>query len=182
MKKLSKIDESAWGDMMRRGSGEDIRKEDDLTNLKEIVPIDMGVSVLWADRDLEYKIDDTCYLTYEDAESIFKNTGWRFPTKEETLELFKYTRIMKNTDNVCILEGDFDGGPQLIFNKNGYKLGNSDQLFKEYCYCCWTSTEYKPSPEAYYMMNIQQYQSHIPMHKENRVPARLVKDKEKRED
>ena len=28
MKKLSKIDESAWGDMMRRGSGEEVRKED----------------------------------------------------------------------------------------------------------------------------------------------------------
>ena len=33
MKKLSKIDESAWGDMMRRGSGEEIRKEDDISHL-----------------------------------------------------------------------------------------------------------------------------------------------------
>ena len=30
MKKLSNINESAWGDMMRRGSGEIIRKEDDV--------------------------------------------------------------------------------------------------------------------------------------------------------
>ena len=34
MKKLSNIlNESAWGDMMRRGSGEDIRKEDDISHL-----------------------------------------------------------------------------------------------------------------------------------------------------
>ena len=33
MRKLSKICESAWGDMMRRGSGEEIRKEDDVNNL-----------------------------------------------------------------------------------------------------------------------------------------------------
>ena len=35
MKKLSKIDESAWGDMMRRSSGDTIRKENDV-NLLDI--------------------------------------------------------------------------------------------------------------------------------------------------
>ena len=36
MKKLSKIDESAWGDMMRRGSGESIRKEDAINTNEDL--------------------------------------------------------------------------------------------------------------------------------------------------
>jgi len=175
---MKRLSESVWSDIHKRSNGEQIRKEDITTNIRDLFPVDMGVTVLWADRDLEYKNeDDPSYFTYKEVENIIKNSKWRFPTKEETSELFKYTRIMKNTDEVCILEGDFDGGPQLIFYKNGYKLGDSDHLYKDYCYCCWTSTEYKTSPETYYMFNVYQHQSHIPMHKENRVPVRLVKDK-----
>ena len=36
MKKLSKIDESAWGDMMRRGSGDTIRKEDAINTNEDL--------------------------------------------------------------------------------------------------------------------------------------------------
>ena len=52
MKKLSNINESTWGEMRQRSSGQIIRKEDDITNIKSLEPVDMGVSVLWADRDL----------------------------------------------------------------------------------------------------------------------------------
>ena len=35
--------------------GKTVRKEDEKTNIYEIIPLDMGVDALWADRDLEWK-------------------------------------------------------------------------------------------------------------------------------
>lgn len=183
MKKLSNIlDESAWGDMMRRGSGEIIRKEDATTNINDIKPIDMGLSVLWADKDLESKKDDSCYFAYDDIENLIKNSGWRLPTKEETLELFNNTHIVKNTDELCIIEGKNNNNQQIVFYKKGYQLGDSDTIYSNSSYYCWTSTIYKLNKQAYYVMSIRQYQVHILLEKRNKVLVRLVKDKEKRED
>ena len=42
MKRLSNINESTWGDMRKRSSGEQIRKEDTIkTNIKDISPVDI---------------------------------------------------------------------------------------------------------------------------------------------
>ena len=176
MKKLSNIlDESVWGGMLDRSVGDTIRKEDDLTNIRELVPVDMGVTVLWADRDLEYK-DGNCYFDYNEAKDSIKKSEWRLPTKEEVGELIKFTKVTKVTDDVCIIEGDFDDKPQLIFNKKGYQYGISDDIIRNEMYCSWTSTP-AITPEAYIIVNIYKVVSYVPMHYGNRMCVRLVKDK-----
>ena len=178
MKKLSNIlDESVWGGMLDRSTGDSIRKEDDLTNIRELVPVDMGVSVLWADRDLERK-DGNCYFDFNEASNIIKNSKWRIPTKQESYELFQYTTMIKNTDEVCIQEGEFDDKPQLIFDKKGYQYGDNDKVFQKSTYAMWTSTE-ASEPEAYYMSVVARLNdTHFTsMHYGNRLCVRLVKDK-----
>ena len=179
MRKLSNITESVWNDIRKRGLGDEVKEEDRLTNLKELVPVDMGTTVLWADRDLEYKNeDDPSYFTYEEVEDIVKKSEWRIPTKDEFYELYKYTREIKNTDEVFVTEGDFDDSPQLIFYKKGYMYGdNTDTINYISHYCAWTSTP--RDPEGYYMIDIGHYQiaKFVPMHYLNKVCARLVKDR-----
>ena len=56
MKKLSEITESIWSDMQERGTGDTIKKEDQIiTNIKDMKPVDLGsdVPVYFADIDLE---------------------------------------------------------------------------------------------------------------------------------
>ena len=171
------VSESIWTDMQKRSSGDDLRKEDDLTNIRELVPVEMGVTVLWADRDLEWK-DGGFYFNYNEASNIIKNSKWRIPTKKESYELFQYTTMIKNTDEVCIQEGKFDDKPQLIFDKKGYKYEDGDAIFQKSMYAMWTSTEIKEI-EAYYMsviarMNDNHYTS---MDHRNRLCVRLVQDR-----
>jgi uncharacterized protein (TIGR02145 family) len=177
MKKLSNITESLWTDIQRRSAGDNIRKEDDLTNIRELVPVDMGVSVLWADRDLEWK-DGNCYFDFNEVSNIIKKTKWRIPTKQESYELFRYTTMIKNTDEVCIQEGEFDDKPQLIFDKKGYQYGDNDKVFQKSTYAMWTSTK-AIEHEAYYMSVIARINdTHFTsMHYGNRLCVRLVKDR-----
>ena len=176
MKKLSNITESLWTDIQRRSAGETIRKEDDIGNIKELIPVDMGLSVLWADKDFE--IEDECYFNFNDAIEFTKNTGWRIPTKEEVKEL-EYTLEIKNTNEVYILQGDFDDAPQLVFLKRGFKYGDSDRVAKEHSYSAWTSTK-KDLEGMYFMATYGQY-GHMgvynSMHYLNRLCVRLVKDR-----
>ena len=76
------IKESVWADIHKRSSGSQIRKED-ATNINSIKPVDIGASVLWADRDLEKQGE---YLFAFDEIQIDSNE-WRLPTKEEIDEL-----------------------------------------------------------------------------------------------
>lgn len=177
MKKLSNINESTWGEMRQRSSGQIIRKEDDITNIKSLEPVDMGVSVLWADRDLEMK-DGNCYFDYNEVNNIIKNSKWRIPTKQESYELFQYTTMIKNTDEVCIQEGKFDDKPQLIFDKKGYQYGDNDKVFQKSTYAMWTSTK-AIEHEAYYMSVIARINdTHFTsMHYGNRICVRLVQDR-----
>ena len=43
---MKKLSESIWSDMQDRSAGDKIRKEDEKTNINDIVPLDMGVDVL----------------------------------------------------------------------------------------------------------------------------------------
>lgn len=174
---MKRLSESVWSDIHRRSNGDQIRKENDITNIRDIKPVDMGVTVLWADRDLEWK-DGGCYFNYNEASDIIKNSKWRIPTKQESYELFQYTTMIKNTDEVCIQEGKFDDKPQLIFDKKGFQYGDNDKVFHKSIYAMWTSTEIKDI-EAYYMsviarMNDNHYTS---MHYGNRLCVRLVQDR-----
>lgn len=176
MKKLSNITESIWSDIRKRGIGNDIKQEDDIGNIKELIPVDMGLSVLWADKDFE--IEDECYFNFNDAIDFTKNTGWRIPTKEEVKEL-EYTLEIKNTDEVYIIQGDFDDAPQLVFLKRGFKYSDIDRVSKEHSYNAWTSTK-KDLERMYFMATYGKY-SHMEvfngMHCLNRLCVRLVKDR-----
>jgi hypothetical protein len=177
MKKLSNIDESFWGDVHKRSRGDEIRKEDELTNIRELVPVDMGVSVLWADKDLEYR-DGNCYFDFNEASNIIKNSKWRIHTRQESYELFRYTTMIKNTEEICIQEGKFDDKPQLIFDKKGYQYGDNDKVFQKSTYAMWTSTK-AIEHEAYYMSVIARINdTHFTsMHYGNRLCVRLVQDR-----
>jgi len=161
MKKLSKIDESAWGDMMKRGSGEIVRKEDDLTNIKSLKPLDMGGSVLWADDDLSLKDEDDCYFTFDEAFELIKNSDWRLPTLEEVAELddiYIKGSFWENDDRFV-----FDGFPhQLVFFKKGLIYTSaSDKPIDEDYYYCWTSSL---SPNNSKYANIFTFNNGIPCH------------------
>ena len=101
---MKKLSESIWSDMQDRSSGDTVRKEDEKTNINDIVPLDMGVDVLWADRDLEWR-DGGFFFTYNEVENITNKSKWRIPTKNEVNQLLKHTKEIKNTDEVYMIEG-----------------------------------------------------------------------------
>ena len=78
---MKKLSESIWSDMQDRSAGDKIRKEDVNTNINDIVPLDMGVDVLWADRDLEWR-DGGFFFTYNEVKNITDKSKWRIPTKK----------------------------------------------------------------------------------------------------
>ncbi len=72
-----------------------------------INPVDMGLSVLWSDRNYGSSSpeDQGLMLTFPEFNSM-ENTfnGWRLPTIEELLSV--NPRKRQKIDNVCILHGD----------------------------------------------------------------------------
>ena len=93
---VDEIDESAWGNMMRRGSGEKERREDIInSNVKDIKPVDLGLSVLWADKDLE--INDEYEFTIDEI-ADYTPDGWRRPTQKEADELLHNTKKSVDQD------------------------------------------------------------------------------------
>ena len=74
------INESIWSDMQDRSAGDKIRKEDEKTNINDIVPLDMGVDVLWADRDLEWR-NGGFFFTYNEVKKLALSAA--FNTRDE---------------------------------------------------------------------------------------------------
>jgi len=83
MKKLSKIDESTWGNLLDKGAGEKEAKEDTFNfNFYQIKPVDLGPEFpfLWADTDLI--ANDEIYFDWDTLQRMLpqiKKTGWRLP-------------------------------------------------------------------------------------------------------
>ena len=169
------LNESMWGDIHRRNSGEMIRKEDG--NLSDIKPVDMGISVLWADRDLE--MNGEIYFEYDKVNQLIKNTGWRLPTKEEVSELQSLSiQVEKSTDEVYILSKKVDPDTKLVFEKKGYKYALDEKIYRETTYYAWTSSKYKHNTASWAFRIIGTYHlASFPMDKLNRICVRLVKDK-----
>ena len=169
------IGESIWSDIQDRSSGEIERKEDEIvSNIKELKPVDMGVSVLWADRDLESV--ENVYFSFPDANKIIKNSGWRLPTFNEMLELNKNVIIYKNTleeYRLCYYKTHGD----LTFEKCGYQYADEDRILNTDSYYTWTSDTVKSGSEVYLTICIRKFITSVPMHYMNRCCVRLVKDK-----
>ena len=82
---MKKLSESVWGDVRRRAEGITDRKENQIRgNIKDIKPVDIGCSVLWADRDFE--IDGETEFLIDDVND-YEPLGWRRPTRKEANEL-----------------------------------------------------------------------------------------------
>ena len=114
MKKLSKIDESAWGDMMRRGSGESIRTEDDVNLL--------DVDGLTAYLRKNYRIDDPLTIT-----RLIGNGGCIYVSLYEDTDGYDYILMYEHIDNgdkKLYLSGGVKEVSEDIFNemKNKYKV------------------------------------------------------------
>ena len=87
---MKKLSEAIWNDIRKQSTGKQERQEDKfVTNLNEIVPVDLGLDVLWADRDLE--VDGEVFIPLDIANAL--NTGeWRRPTGGEADQLFSSTK------------------------------------------------------------------------------------------
>ena len=97
MKKLSNITESLWTDIQSRSTGDTVRKEDIInSNVKDIKPVDLGLSVLWADKDLE--INDENEFTIDEI-ADYTPDGWRRPTQKEADELLHNTKKTVEQDS-----------------------------------------------------------------------------------
>ena len=95
--KKKHINESIWSDIQDRSMGKTVRREDEIiTNIKDIKPVDVGVSVLWADKDLE--INDEKYILIDQVKN-FEKDGWRLPSKDEADELLSNARWSSTKDN-----------------------------------------------------------------------------------
>ena len=93
---MKKLSESVWTDMQKRSTGDSVRMEDTIrTNIKDISPVDIGVSVLWADKDLEINGDTFVYI---DQVKGFEKDGWRLPSQKEADELLTAAEWISTKD------------------------------------------------------------------------------------
>ncbi len=189
MKKLSSITENVWDDIRRQSTGELVKKEDELTNIKDIKPIDVGLSVLWADRDLEY--EDDCYFTFDEAFELIKDSEWRIPTLEEVAELDRLKSSFSSNDKEFYFEFN---GQHLGFPKTGFKrqiyspMGfRGFMVDEDRFYYGWTSTPYdKGSSQIltfdreniwHSPINNKRITSQVIQLNHDKLCVRLVKDK-----
>ena len=59
---MKRLSESIWSNINKRSEGTLDRQEDIIGNIKELKPVDLGGSILWADRD--FQIDGNFWFTY----------------------------------------------------------------------------------------------------------------------
>lgn len=105
-----------------------VRKDCYRSKPSEIIlnPVDLGLSVLWSDRNYGSSSpeDQGLMLAFPEFASI-ENTfnGWRLPTIEEFEELLSVNpRKRQKIDNVCILHGD--NGEHLLIPIEGIDNGS----------------------------------------------------------
>jgi hypothetical protein len=100
------VNESHWSEMNKRSQGIKQRMEDGTNNLNRLKPVDVGCSVLWADRDLE--INDNYFFKFDEIPDLIQNSKWRLPTRKDVDELAKKYEVNAWVVNhFCLIkEGD----------------------------------------------------------------------------
>lgn len=168
---MRKLSESVWVDIHKRSTKETDRKENLPGNMSELKPVDMGVSVLWADRD--FIMDDKAYFTYDDLQEYFNDTPWRIPTESEVVELEEMCTVDSDKDSIMIVCGQ----NKLVFERMGYYDSNGILESPSYYYG-WTSTSGTMSnfKHTYIIdgVNIRYFSKRSGYDK---LPVRLVKSK-----
>lgn len=176
MKKLSQIEESIWGDMRRRADTKSHRKEEEVGNLDQLQPVDMGGFVLWADKDLE--IDGNKFFTFEEAIDFVEEheTEWRLPTDKDIAELVMLNdkQKFKTEKDRYILTSKYEG--ELNFNRDGF-LSYKNKLRDEGAYYGWLSTIYQQGLVKVMKIDIANQVSYSVEKIECKLCIRLVKDK-----
>lgn len=117
------------------------RTEDIRFNEDELIPVDMGCSVLWADRDLTKNYGDDFlykYLQFKEIEDVKFRHGWRLPLLEDYFELLKNEHIERKTSTV-----------KTIFRNN--ETGESMDFLHIGCYRngMWDESNYRLTGEIY---------------------------------
>ena len=116
---MKKLSESVWMDIHKQSTGNTERKEDIInSNVKDMIPVDTGCSVLWADRDLE--IDGEYKFLIDDIKN-YEPDGWRRPTRDEADELLTKANWLTNQGQIKGFSRDYTisidhGGDPLLFN------------------------------------------------------------------
>ena len=114
MKKLSvSLKESRFVDLINKKFTGEIRKEDKIGNLKELKPVDIETSVLWADVDL--RDGDNYLFTFDEVTDMLKDSEWRLPTVSEVEELQKYKKEYRNGEYIFT-----NNGAYLTFYPHGF--------------------------------------------------------------
>ena len=159
MKKLSKINETIWGRSMERALGNETRKEDDL-GFDALKPLDLGLSVLWADRDLKRP------LSMGEIKKIKFPNGWRLPERAETAGLC----------NIIGSYGDYEVSDSegIYYKFNGHRI-KFDIFHKNYRF--WTSTKSKSGYWTFSIPPLQLLPELGVISGDNEFSVRLVKEK-----
>ncbi len=180
MKKLSNIlKESIWRGILDRGTGEKIKKEDDLGNISSFKPVDMGGSVLWADQNLI--IDGEEIFEYDEANDLISNSEWRLPTLKEVAELYGHN-IYYDSEYVYL-----DDVKKISFKKCGCGYPKGIIIDNHKVFYGWTSEPYTKDPKSINVFAIDHYTldytglepTSIPVtqNRNTKCCIRLVKDK-----
>ena len=131
-----KITESLWSEIQDRSSGEILRKEDEIGNIKELESVDMGGTVFWADKDL--CCYDEYHFGYSEVFEYIKKSEWRLPTLKEVEELDEYK--VKTYDNSFVISGPSE---DLIFIARGLVYSDKVKVITDDdFYYAWTSDLY----------------------------------------
>ena len=130
---MRKLSESLWSEIQDRSSGEILRKEDEIGNIKELESVDMGGTVFWADKDL--CCYDEYHFGYSEVFEYIKKSEWRLPTLKEVEELDEYK--VKTYDNSFVISGPSE---DLIFIARGLVYSDKvKEITDDDFYFAWTS-------------------------------------------
>lgn len=180
---MKRLSESIWSNINKRSEGTLDRQEDIIGNIKELKPIDLGGSILWADRD--FQIDGNFWFTYKDAVENLQGTDWRLPTREEAEELF-YLFNSENFSKDGVKYIFTNNDSSLVFINLGIKYGDNEKIIKPNDYHSWTSTISSPTNQTHYKLSLEssgvssssaKFYCSYPMHDSNGLCVRPVKDK-----
>ena len=178
MRKLSvSLKESRFVDLINKKFTDEIRKEDKIGNLKELKPVDIGTSVLWADDDL---CDGGEYLfTFDAVTDMLNGSEWRLPTLSEVEELENCKRVFGDGKYIFTNNGTsltFYGHGEIFVLSSGKTEQVEDNLFYG-----WTNdvSKFDNNYINRYLMDPSFFivEKSNAIYKNSLLSARLVKDK-----
>ena len=140
------LKESVWGDIRKKSLGKEEREENHISNIKELLPINMGWGILWADQDLE--VGGEYLFGFDEAKELIKDSEWRLPNEREIRTLWNYgdrdythrpIKIRMTDDEFILMKGR---NTELHFLRRGFMSAVSGHININ-SYACWVDV--KPS-------------------------------------